>query len=148
MTVERGTTHGHEWWTVIGRHNLILSNLQKAWNWFCQTDTCNVPWSHYVKFTDKGPRQETLKPNKDQEQQPQQNRLDPNQCVFTLVYPPGAAVNPLTPQLSEKALWHTSIHIYSVIYSDANQKHRKDICPTRNSTPYAVHSRHIPRGKG
>lgn len=34
-----------------------------------------------------------------------------------------------------------------LIYSDASRK-EKNCCPTRNSTPHAVHSRHIPRAAG
>ncbi len=136
--------------TRIDIHNLILSNVQKAQNWVNPTDNCNVPWSN-IKFTDKGPRQETSNPNKDQEQQ---HRLVPklernphgHPFKWARVYP-SATATPPKPQLPEKALWHISIHPSSTV--TLVRSTGKTFAPhARNSTPHAVYSRNIPRGAG
>lgn len=59
---------------------------------------------------------------------------------------PGYSCEPSHTSITRKGL--VTYQRSPLIYSDANQKHGKDSRPTKNSTPYGVHSRHIPRGAG
>lgn len=128
-------------------HKLILSYAQNN-----PADKCAVPRSLHIKFTDKRTKTGDTKTQSRRTANPatsirSKTGMESTQaCFYVHLNEHGYVCNSTQTSITRKGC--VTYHRSLLMYSDASQEHRTDSRLTRNSTPHAVHSRHIPRATG